>query len=227
MPKPKRITRKELKRNEVAEFLRESVIFVKDNPEKIKIGAGIFAGALFLICLIFFIINRTIQGKEDAFVQVFNSFHYQNNEERWKVGKVAVEGFLDKHNNGDLAKVALYYKGLAERGLKDYPATEKSVSQLVQKASCDWLSLSSLVNLANIYEEKADYQKAIDTYKKVQKNQFLYEYASLRTAKCYKALGKKKEAEAIYREMKKINSEWLQAEDIDTTPSFGTPTQDS
>jgi len=123
--------------------------------------------------------------------------------------------------------VALYYKGLAEKGLKDYPAAEKSVSQFVKKAPDDWLSLSSLVNLANIYEEKADYQKAIDTYKKVQKDQFLYEYASVRTARCYKALGKKKEADVIYKELKKINSEWLQAEDIDTTPSFGTPTQDS
>jgi tetratricopeptide (TPR) repeat protein len=227
MPKPKRITRKELKRNEVAEFLRESVIFVKDNPEKLKIGAGIFAGALFLIFIISFFINRIVQGKEDVFVQTLNSFHYQEGEERWKAGKVAVEGFLAKHKRGNLAKVALYYKGLAEKGSKDYPTAEKSISQFAKKSLDDWLYASSLVNLANIYEEKGDYQKAIDTYKKVQKDQFLYEYASFRIAKCYNALGKNKEARTIYKELKKIGSEWLQAEDIDTTPSFGTPTQDS
>jgi len=225
MPKPKRITRKDLKKNEVAEFLRESVIFVKDNPEKLKLGAGIFAGALFLIWGISFFINRIGEGKETAFFQTFNSFHLgQNNEERWRGGKVAVEGFLAKHNKGDLAKVISYYKGLSERGLKDYAVAEKSISQFVQKAPDDWLSTSSLVNLANIYEEKGDYQKAIDTYKKVNKDQFLYEYASFRIARCYNALGKKKEAEAIYRELKKIGSEWLQTEGL-STPSFGTPTE--
>lgn len=216
MPKPKRITRKDLRKNEVVELLQKSVVFVKKNPEKLKIGAGIFAGLFFLICLISFFINRVVGGKDNAFFQTFNSFHLgQTSEEKWKGGKVAVEGFLAKYNKGDLAKVASYYKGLAERGLKDYPSAEKTFSS--RKDSDDWLSTPSLVNLANIYEEKADYQKAIDIYKKVTKDQFLYEYASLRIAKCYKALGKKSQAETIYRELAKIGSEWLQAEDIDTT----------
>ncbi|MDI6752084.1 MAG: tetratricopeptide repeat protein [bacterium] len=223
MPKPKRITRKYLRKNEVAEFLRQSVIFVKNNPEKLKISAGVFAGALLLIWGVSFFVNRSIQGKEDLFVQTLNSFHYSEGEERWKSGKIAVEGFLAKHSRGDLAKVISYYKGLAEKGLKDYKIAEKTLSQ--QKGQDNWLSTPSLVNIANIYEEKADYQKAIDTYKKVQKDQFLYEYASFRIAKCYDALGKKKEAQAIHKELKKIDSEWLQAEGLDTTPSFGTPTE--
>jgi tetratricopeptide (TPR) repeat protein len=215
MPKPKRITRRDLRKNELAEALQKAVRYVRHNVRTVQIGIGIVAVTVLIITGISFFVKKAVQQKEREFVQALVLFHYPGKEDaqRYKDAKDAFSRFLSKYKKGRLSKLALFYKGLSEKGLSEYGSAEKSFESFISQYSKDRIVTSCLVNLGNIYEEKGEYRKAIEAYEKVVNlDDFLSGYAKFRISRCYEKLGERKMAEKLRYELAQISSPWIKKE---------------
>ncbi len=177
MPRIKRITRKELRKNELVETIQTTIRYIKENPKKIKIGGAIAGGVLFVLLIANFLIKRAINTPKEEFAQTIFSYHYSNDEAKFLSGKAQFQQFLSKHKKGDFSSLALLYKGAIDMRLNDYAqATETFLSLLKNKNNI--VSSLALMNLANIEEEKRDYKKAREFYKMLElKDDYLKKYA--------------------------------------------------
>jgi|GEM_PF-6215204 len=185
MPKIKRITRRDLRKNELFEAIQKVVIYIKENPRKIKIGASILGGAFLLLLIANLLIKRAINIPKENLAQSIFSYHYSGNE-RFSQGLSQFSSFLSRHKKGKLSDIAMLYKASSEKGLKDYATATKTLLSLVKKED-NIISSTSLMNLGNIEEERGNYKKAIEYYKLLlEKNDYLKKYAKERIAELKK-----------------------------------------
>ncbi|MEW6481630.1 MAG: hypothetical protein AB1397_01270 [bacterium] len=180
MPKIKRITRREIRRDELFEAIQKLGLYIKKNPNKIKVGGAILGGAFFVLLTVDFLIKRAINTPKEEFSQAVFSYHYSQDEARFSSGMDQFLSFLSKHKKGGLSDIALLYKGVSERGRKEYSTATETLKGLLKKKN-NIVSSSALMNLANIEEEKLDYKKAIEYYNMLcAKDDYLKKYAKER-----------------------------------------------
>lgn len=186
MSKIKRITRKELRKNELFEAIQKIILYIKENPKRIKIGGAITGGALLVLLIANFLIKRAINTPKEELAQNIFSYHYSQDKPQSSTAKEQFLKFLSKHKKGPLSDIALLYKGASEKGLNDYGTASETFSSLLKKKN-NIISSSSLMNLANIEEEKKNYKKAIEYYKMLSlKDDYLKKYAKERINKLNK-----------------------------------------
>lgn len=186
MPKIKRITRKELRKNELFEAIQKIILYIKENPKRIKIGGAIAGGALLVLLIGNFLIKRAINTPKEELAQNIFSYHYSQDKAQFSSEKEQFLKFLSKHKRGPLSDIALLYKGVLEKGLNDYGTASETFSSLLKKKN-NIISSSSLMNLANIEEEKKNYKKAIEYYNKLSlKDDYLKKYAKERISRLNK-----------------------------------------
>lgn len=186
MPRIKRITRRQLRKNELFEALQKIILYVKENPKKIKIASAIGGGIILVFLIGNFLIERAINTPREELFQTIFSYHYAQDKERFSTGRPQFISFLSKHKKGRLADIALLYKGVAEMGLKDYGTSSETLKGLIHKKG-NLICQAALMNLANMEEEKGDYKNAIEYYKMIKaKDNYLKTYAKERIDKLKK-----------------------------------------
>lgn len=180
MSKIRRIARKELRKNELFEVIQKIILYIKENPKRIKIGGAITGGALLVLLIANFLIKRAINTPKEELAQNIFSYHYSQDKLQSSTAKEQFLKFLSKHKRGLLSDIALLYKGVLEKDLNDYGTASETFSSLLKKKN-NIISSSSLMNLANIEEEKGNYKKAIEYYKMLSlKDDYLKKYAKER-----------------------------------------------
>lgn len=186
MPRIKRITRKELRKNEVFEALQKTILYIKEHPKRIKMGLAIGGGGFLLLLLLNFLIERIVNLPKEELSQAIFSYHYGKDETQLSSGRAQFQSFLSKHKGGMLSDIALLYKGASEMRFKDYATSSETFKRIVGNKN-HIISQSALMCLANIEEERKDFKKAIAYYKTIKaKDDYLKGYASERLSKLKK-----------------------------------------
>ncbi|MEW6103780.1 MAG: hypothetical protein AB1630_08235 [bacterium] len=180
MPRIKRITRKEIRRDELFEAIQKTGLYIKENPHKIKVGGAILGGAILLLLALNFLIKRAINTPGEELSHAIFSYHYSEDDARLASGMGQFQSFISKHKGGGLSDIAMLYKGASEKGQKGYATATETLKPLLKNKN-NVISSSSLANLANIEEEKGDLKKAIEYYKMLElKDDYLKKYAKER-----------------------------------------------
>lgn len=186
--KIKRIKRKELRKNELFEALEKIIFYVRVHPKNIKMGLALAGGLFFVFLIGNFLIKRAVNTPREELAQTIFSYHYAQGKDQFSASKALFDSFLSKHKRGQLSDIALLYKGASEKGLNEYATSSETFKGLIHKKN-NIISSCSLMNLANIEEEKGNYKKAIEYYKIIKaKDDYLKEYAKERISKLNREL---------------------------------------
>ncbi|HAW50358.1 TPA: hypothetical protein DCX16_05370 [bacterium] len=180
MPRIKRITRRDIRRNELAEAVQKVALFIKHNPRRVLQYSAIAGGCLIFLFIASSLVKRAMNIPKEELSQVLFAYHYGGPSEDVKQGFVRYK----KKHKGKLSDIAWVYKGISERKLNEYATSTETLSSFLEKNKDHYLSSSCLVALGNIAEEEGDYKKAIEYYKEAQaKNDYLYSYTERRIEK--------------------------------------------
>ena len=157
--KHKRLTKKELKKDPFVIFTAQIYEYIQNEWKKI---GSIILTVVVVITLAVFFVNSSKKSEINAYDAALNAL--QNDApEALDLLKAVVEN----HGGSEKAGDALLRLGNMYFQQKDYDLSEKYLSQYIKKFSGDPLyDLNAYNSLGVVYEEKGEFTKAAETYKK-------------------------------------------------------------
>jgi tetratricopeptide (TPR) repeat protein len=205
----RKIIKKKLKEpDEFISFSEQAFIFVKGHLRTIATGGMI----LLLILLSIFLFQKWEEKKEADAYQKFDSamegyvtLNSPNREASISEYKNLLEKFdevVKEFPRTSSGKFSLLYIGNLHLHLGEFDEAIKAYQAFLQKAGKEKLyRYFGMEGLGYAYEEKKDYEKALEAYQKIleigDRSQMAEPY--LEMGRCYEKLGKKKEALDNYK----------------------------
>jgi tetratricopeptide (TPR) repeat protein len=205
----RKIIKKKLKEpDEFISFTEQAFLFVKDHLRTIATGGII----LFLILLSLFLFQKWEEKKEgdayqkfDSAMEIYQTFNSPNREASISEYKNLLEKFdevIKDFPRTSSGKFSLLYKGNIHLHLGQFDEAVKAYQAFLQKAGKEKLyRYFGMEGLGYAYEEKKDYEKALEAYQKILEMGDHFQMAEpyLEIGRCYEKLGKKKEALENYK----------------------------
>jgi tetratricopeptide (TPR) repeat protein len=209
MARGKKIIKKRLKEpDEFITFTEKAFLFIRHHIKQITVG-GIIVLIILLSMVLF---QRWEKSKEEGADRAFSLAVeiYQHANSPYREGspsdyKTVLEKFdevIRKFPRTSSGKLSLLYKGNIYLRLNEFGEAEKSYSTFLEKAGKEKMyRLFALEGLGYAYEGKKDYEKALNTYKKILEmgKSFQLADAYLNIGRCYEKLGKNNEALESYK----------------------------
>jgi len=214
MARGKKITKKRLKEpDEFITFTERAFLFIRQHFKQITVGVVIVI--IILLSMIFF--QRWEKSKEEEANRAFGLAMeiYQRANSPYREGspsdyKNALEKFdevIRKFPSTSSGKLSLLYQGNIYLKMNEFGETEKTFSTFLEKAGKEKVyRLFALEGLGYAYEGKKDYEKALNTYKKILDMGESFQVADtyLSIGRCYEKLGKNNEALENYKSFLKV-----------------------
>jgi len=180
MLKPKKkITKKELKRDPVLEFINDAQVWV---TEKKKIILRVAIGAVVVIALFLFIGKNKTANNMEADALLGKAFLSQDLGDI-ENAKFQFQSLTEDYSGTDAGKQGLYYLGKINFEDGNYDEAEKSITEYVKKGSNAELLAASYRMLASIAISNDDTQSAESYLQKAAHNAketvFEYDFALL------------------------------------------------
>jgi tetratricopeptide (TPR) repeat protein len=211
----RKIIKKKLKEpDEFISITEQAFLFVKGHLKTIATGGII----LFLILLSIFLFQKWEEKKEgDAYqkfgsaMEIYQMLSSPNRETSISDYKNLLEKFdevIKEFPRTSSGKFSLLYKGNIHLHLGEFDETIKAYQAFLEKAGKEKLyRYFAMEGLGYAYEEKKDYEKAVEAYQKVLEmgKNFQFAGAYLNMGRCYEKLGKKKEALENYKDFLKVS----------------------
>jgi tetratricopeptide (TPR) repeat protein len=205
----RKIIKKKLKEpDEFISFTEQAFLVVKGHLKAIATGGII----IFLILLSIFLFRKWEEKKEgdayqkfDSAMEIYQTLNSPNREASISEYKNLLEKFdelVKEFPRTSSGKFSLLYKGNIHLHLGEFDEAIKSYQTFLQKAGKEKLyRYFGMEGLGYAYEEKKDYEKALEAYQKILEIGDRLQMAEpyLEMGRCYEKLGKKKEALDNYR----------------------------
>jgi tetratricopeptide (TPR) repeat protein len=205
----RKIIKKKLKEpDEFISFTEQAFLFVKDHLRTIATGGII----LLLILLSIFLFQKWEEKKEgdayqkfDSAMEVYQTLNSPNREASISEYKNLLEKFdevIKDFPRTSSGKFSLLYVGNIHLRLGEFDEAIKAYQTFLQKAGKERLyRYFGMEGLGYAYEEKKDYEKALEAYQKIlgMGDHFQMAEPYLEMGRCYEKLGKKKEALENYK----------------------------
>lgn len=211
----RKIIKKKLKEpDEFISFTEQAFIFVKGHLKKIATGGIV----LFLILLSIFLFQKWEEKKEgdayqkfDSAMEIYVTLNSPNREASISEYKNLLEKFdevIKEFPRTSSGKFSLLYVGNIHLHLGEFDEAIKAYQAFLQKAGKEKLyRYFGMEGLGYAYEEKKDYEKALEAYQKILEigDRFPMAEPYLEMGRCYEKLGKKKEALDNYKAFLKVS----------------------
>lgn len=165
-----KITKNELKRNELVEWLKLSAYYFKNN---IKVVIITISSIVFIIAAgstILFIKSRNNRLSAEILAKAINTYHFDDKnakeENRIKIiDSISLfKSILGKYPYTQSAPIAYYYLGNLNYQLSDYEKSLSYYQDFVKKYPQHTLINSVKINIANIYELQNNFEEAVKIY---------------------------------------------------------------
>lgn len=208
MARGKKITKKELKEPDQFHSVAVNVFkYISENKQKFYMASGIAS----LIVLLLFIggIYRLYYEKNANLIysQAYNSYTLASaSDDEKKTYEKAIsiyEDLISKYPKSDAAKLAFYNTGNLYYFLHDI---DKSIaaykSFLIKSSKYNMLTSLTYYGLGYCYEDKKDFEKAIEQFENSNKNIEGLHFAAMNyanIARIYEKMGKEKKALDFYK----------------------------
>lgn len=165
-----KISKNELKRNELVEWLKLSAYYFKNN---LKVLLVTLSSAIFIIAAgssILYIKRNNNKQSAEMLSQATNAYHLGESQtgEKNKISIVdsitILKSIIEKYPNTQSAALAYYYLGKLNYELSDYQQSLLYYQDFANKYSNHMLINSVRTNIANIYEIQKNYDEAAKIY---------------------------------------------------------------
>jgi tetratricopeptide (TPR) repeat protein len=217
----KKLTRKQFlaQEDEFIVFVRDTVKWVKEHGQLIIfgiIGIGIITSAIYgirykqkidrrncakLLLESYQSLNGTVEGEAAHQESLQSGKKFKDKEEKYTETIQIVNQLLESYPGSSAAEDALFLKAEAHYNLGQYDEAVSLYNQYLDTYKPKGTySAQALVSIGYVYEEKGEYQKAIDLFQEVVDNYpdyLLHDTVFMELARCYeqvKAWDKAKEA---------------------------------
>ncbi|MFC2048762.1 tetratricopeptide repeat protein [Elusimicrobiota bacterium] len=202
----RRWVREELKKNPIAVFVIQAIVYVKNNRQNLMVTlVGIVVIGLFAGVIIKNKINENREaGRIFAFIQNdFYSFNY----------KKAIDKIKDVENKFGSAKImdhVIYLKALAYYRMGKTEEAIKILEECINSYQKSKVIDNMRLVLATMMEETSKYDKAFLEYDKIGENSYLKPEALSGQARIAELQGDTKKAINIYKVIQShyVNSYW-------------------
>jgi TolA-binding protein len=211
----KRLTKKELKEDGFIVFMRRVNSFTRQNKGRV-ISWGIITGLfLILIFILTTIFHRWKDVSDEMLAKAQETFRKASNEEEFRKAGEKFKEILDNYPLSDSRKIALFYKGNCEYRLGEYDKAIVSLKGFIASFPQHYLTPFVREALANTYEQKRDYSRAISVYEDLIKREpkgSMSGCAWFSIGRCYQELKRYKEAKDAYQRVIKDfpKSNWVE-----------------
>jgi tetratricopeptide (TPR) repeat protein len=201
-----RMTKEELKGNELIIYFREIAEFFKKYWEKLKVILLVAGIATLFIVLVLLGNART---NSSAMAQLNSALAiYQNQQfplqERCSKAKELLKTMLDSNSTGNLKYEVLFYLGSCHYFLGEYDEAIEAFKKCTAGMGRSSLGIYALQSLGKSYESKGSYEEALKIYKDTANKypkHFLKANVLLDIGRCYEKLGKADEAINTYQKI--------------------------
>jgi len=211
----RKIIKKKLKEpDEFISFSEQAFIFVKGHVRPIATGGII----VLLILLSIFLFRKWEEKKEgDAYekfasaMEIYVMLNSPNREASISEYKNLLGKFdevIKEFPRTSSGKFSLLHVGNIHLHLGEFDEAIKAYQGFLQRVGKEKLyQYFGMEGLGHAYEEKKDYEKALEAYQKILEigDRFQMAEPYLEMGRCYEKLGKKKEALDNYKEFLKVS----------------------
>jgi tetratricopeptide (TPR) repeat protein len=148
--------------------------------------------------------GKAIQLHQDAQEAASSAGEEDGSEEADKLYQESISTYkqlLDEYSGSPSAERALFLLGSLESERENYAEAREYFSSYIKKYADGPLALSAKESLAYIFEQEGDYQKAIESFKELEKSVSDAKKADIQLAlaRNYRSFGQKEEAAKIYQ----------------------------
>lgn len=206
------IKKHDLKKDDLALWIHDAIEYVKKNPTKIQTYGGITAGVLIGGIILWSAVGTSVKNVRGQFSQAQVAYQQcvPGEREGYIKAKDVFSSIINKYSFTKEAKFARFYKGACCYYLGELDDAKACFEEFLEKYPKHPLAPAAYCRLGNIYEQKKEFGKAIDSYKMLLKKypqSFEVQDASLSLGRCYQRTGKIPEAKKVYGKIAK-NSGW-------------------
>ena len=221
----KKLTRKQFlaQEDEFIVFVRDSVKWVKQHSQVIifgLIGIGIVTATTYgilykqkvdrrncarLLLEAYQTLNGAIEGKASPNELAQSAKKFKNKEEKYTEAVQILNQLLDFYSGSAAAEDALFLKAEAHYNLAKYDEAVSLYNQYLDQYKPEGAYCAqALVSLGYIYEEKGEYQKAIELFQEVIHNYpdyLLHDTVYMELARCYEQVKEWDKATEVYQKV--------------------------
>jgi tetratricopeptide (TPR) repeat protein len=210
-----KIIKKKLKEpDEFISFTEKAFIFITHHSKSIAVGGIII---LVLVLSIFFFLRWENKNEENAnqmlslaieTYQIVSGPYQEGSLEDHRNALEKINEVINKFPRTSSGKLSILYKGNLHLRLGEVDEAIKAYESFIQKAGKEKLyRLFAMEGLGYSYEEKKDYDRAINAYQKIFQlgEDFQSANVYLGMGRCYEKLGKNQEALENYKNFLKVS----------------------
>ena len=210
-----KIIKKKLKEpDEFISFTERTFIFITHHSKSIVIGGIII---LVLVLSIFFLLRWEKKNEEKAnqmlnlaieTYQIVSGPYQEGSLEDHRNVLEKINEVINKFPRTSSGKLSILYKGNLHLRLGEVDEAIKAYETFIQKSGKEKLyRLFAMEGLGYSYEEKKDYDRAINAYQKISQlgEDFQSANVYLGMGRCYEKLGKYQEALENYKNFLKVS----------------------
>ncbi len=215
MTSTKKIIKKKLKEpDEFISFTEQIYLFVSHHAKPIALGAAIVVILLFVTFLFQAWNKKKTEGADRMFsdametYQMISSPYREASPQEYKSAMEKFNEVIATFPKTESGKLAVLYKGNIHLRLGELDEAIKAYNSYLEKAGQEKLYRAfAMEGLGYAYEDKKDYEKAVQAFQKVidLEQGFQLANAYLGLGRCSEKLGKTKEALESYRSFLKIS----------------------
>ncbi|MCD6417198.1 tetratricopeptide repeat protein [bacterium] len=199
----KKIDRHELKQDKFAADIAKIYRYASDNPTKILIWVIVVVVA---VVAVIGYLSYSSSAKKDAQLKLSLVYNFMDTG-NYKEAMDSLRAIISSYPKSPQAKIAQYLMGHMYYAFGQLDSAMSAYHDyLVMENPDSDLAAASLMGMAACFEEKSQYDRAIDFYYKVVKDYpsyFRADEAFASMARCYDVKGDVKKAEELYKQFLK------------------------
>ena len=217
----KKELREEIKQDEFASGLEESLEWLAAHRDEVRIGAGVVVVLLAAAGAVGYFQGQRAREADQAFRDALTTFEapvaselaagadrpagqvFATAEEKYKTAAAAFEGVERRFGASKTGRRAKYYAALSRLELAQYPEAEKVLKE-VQSQGAGLDAELARVALANLYRRSGQVDKAVEAYRGLATNPAANvprDFALLSAAQTLEDAKRWAEARAAYRQV--------------------------
>jgi len=198
-----KLKRHNLKGDDLALWIYDAIEYVKKNPTNIHTYGGIAAGVLIGAIILYAAVSTSMKNVKGQFSQAQVAYQQcvPGEKEGYTKAKDVFTSIINKYGFTKEAKFARFYKGACCYYLGTYDDAKACFEEFLEKCPKHPLAPAAYCRIGNIYEQKKEFSKAIDSYKSLLKNypqSFEVHEADLSLGRCYQKMGNIQQAKKVY-----------------------------
>jgi len=217
----RRITRKEMKRDEFVSAVGRLSLWMEEHVREALVYAGVTLALIVGTLLMFGFLARRedrasallARGIEmvdapvrgmDPSGQTQGFLSFATEDEKYRAVLDQMDSILQTYPRSEAGKVALYYEGLCFSSLRRPQEAVRTLESFLSSNPGSFLAPMARAALAGALESSGDSQKALRIYQELSQGKtgsYPPQAALMEMGRCFEKLGKKEEARKVYRQV--------------------------